>query len=108
MKISPIILSTLLTTMIMWLFALYEIGPLSGCEMGIMRLPFMLGIVPPITGVVCLPTFLVIMLCKKHGVGNPLAQAFIALLFQLPISFVIAALVTPIENGMMWRCVLGV
>jgi hypothetical protein len=107
MKISPIILSTLLTAVIMWFFALYEVGPLSGCQMGLMLLPFMLGIVPPITGVLSLPTYLILILFERKGLTNQLAQTFIALIFQLQLSFVIAALVTPIENDMMWRGVIG-
>ena len=108
MKISPIITSTLITAMALWFVALYDVLPLGGCSMGIMKLPFMLGIVPPITGVVTLPTFYILSVCEKKGISNKLAQTVMALLFHLPLSFAIAILVTPIEGGMMWRCMFGV
>ena len=107
MKISPIILSMLISILVLSLLALYETGPLTGCSMGIMKLPFILGIVPPVTGVVSLPTFFALSMCDKYGIRNKLAQTFVALLIHLPLSFTIAALVTPIEGGMMWRCVLS-
>ena len=107
MKISPIIASTLITVLALCFVALYEVWPLSGCSMGIMKLPFMLGIVPPITGVLTLPAYFVLFLCEKRGINNKLVQTFFALSIQLPLSALIAALVTPIDNGMMWQCIVG-
>ncbi|MEM8487229.1 MAG: hypothetical protein AAF564_16875 [Bacteroidota bacterium] len=107
MKVSPIIFSTLLTALILWFFAIFEVGPLTGCSMGIMRLPFMLGIVPPVTGVLSLPTYFALTLCDKYGIENQLAQAMVALLIQMPLAFVITALVTPLEDGQLWDCVVG-
>ena len=107
MKVSPIIFSTLLTTFILWVFAMFEIGPLSGCAMGIMRLPYMLGIVPPVTGVLSLPTYYVLTICENRGIENQLTQAFVAVVIQLPLSFIISALVTPLNEGLLWSCVVG-
>ena len=105
MKVSPIIFSTLLTALILWFFAMFEMGPFSGCEMGIMRFPFMLGIVPPVTGVLSLPTYYALILCEKQGINNQLAQALVALIIQLPLAFVITTLVTPLNDGQLWDCV---
>ena len=107
MKVSPIIFSTLLTAVILWFFALFEVGPLSGCAMGIMRLPFMLGIVPPVTGVLSLPTYYALTLCEKQGIDNQLLQALVALIIQMPLAFLITTLVTPLEDGRLWDCVVN-
>lgn len=107
MRVSPIIFSTLLTAMVLWFFAIFEVGPLAGCSMGLMRLPFMLGIVPPVTGVLSLPTYYVLTLCEKYGIENQLLQAFVALFIQLPLAFTITTLVTPLEEGLLWDCVMG-
>jgi hypothetical protein len=107
MKISPLIASTLLSLGVIWIFALYQTGPLQGCEMGIMRFPYILGIVPPVAGVLTLPIFFVMNLCERWGVENEVARTAIALVIQLPATFLISALVTPIDDGMMWRCVFG-
>ena len=106
MKVSPIIFSTLLTALILWFIAMFEVGPLAGCSMGLMRFPFMLGIVPPVTGVLSLPTFYVLTLCAKQGIRNQLIQAFVALSIQLPLAFLITTLVTPLEDGRLWTCVM--
>ncbi len=107
MKVSPIIFSTLLTALILWVFAMFEVGPLTGCSMGIMRIPFMLGIVPPVTGVLSLPTYYALTICEKQGIDNQLVQAFVALIIQMPLAFVITTLVTPLENGLLWDCVIN-
>ena len=93
--------------MALWLVALYEFVPMSNCSMGMMKLPFMLGIVPPITGVLTLPTFFLLAFFETKNLSNKLVQTLLALVIQLPLSFVIAALVTPIDGGMMWECMLG-
>ncbi|MEZ4703137.1 MAG: hypothetical protein R2834_22610 [Rhodothermales bacterium] len=107
MKISPIITSTLLTLVVIWFLALYGGGPLSDCKMGIMRFPYILGIVPPIAGVLTLPIFFVMSLCDRFGIHNAVGRTAIALVLQLPITFLISVLVTPIDDGMMWRCVFN-
>ncbi len=93
--------------MILWFFAIFEVGPLAGCSMGIMRLPFMLGIVPPVTGVLSLPTYYALTICEKHGIENQLVQAFVSLVIQMPLAFLITALVTPLEDGQLWDCIVN-
>ena len=107
MKISPIITSTLITAIALWFVALYDVWPIADCSMGMMKLPFMLGMVPPITGVLSLPTFLMLSWCEKNGISNKLLQTGMALLVQMPLSFIVAALVTPIEGGTIWHCMFG-
>lgn len=75
--------------------------------MGLMRLPFMLGIVPPVTGVLSLPTFYALSICEKQGIDNQLVQALVALVIQMPLAFVITALVTPLGDGQLWDCVVA-
>ncbi len=107
MKISPIITSTLLSLVVIWLCALYEVGPLQSCAMGIMRFPYILGVVPPIAGVLTLPIFFLMNLCDRLGIRNNMFRTAIALVIQLPLTFLISAFVTPIDDGMMWRCVFN-
>ena len=75
--------------------------------MGIMRLPFMLGIVPPVTGVLSLPTYYALTICEKQGINNQLIQALVAFLIQMPLALVITAFVTPLEEGRLWDCVVN-
>lgn len=105
MKISPIITSTLITLGVIWFLALSGMGPMQACEMGIMRFPYVLGVVPPIAGVLTLPIFYVMSRLDKRQFHNNLARTAIALVLQLPATFLISILVTPIDDGMMWRCV---
>lgn len=107
MKISPIITSTLICAFVLWVFALYEMGPFSGCSMGIMRLPFIFGIVPPVTGVLSLPAYLVMIISERRGITNKLVQTFIGVLVQLPLSFFTAVFVTPLETQPLWECIFG-
>ncbi len=107
MKISPIITSTLISALVLWILALYETGPFAGCSMGIMRLPFMLGIVPPVTGVSSLPAYLVMALSAKRGITNKLLQTLIGVSIQLPLAFVASIFVTPLENELLWRCIFN-
>ncbi len=67
----------------------------------------MLGIVPPVTGVLSLPTYYALTVCEKQGIRNQLLQALVAILIQLPLAFIITTLVTPLENGQLWTCVMG-
>ena len=75
--------------------------------MGIMRLPFMLGIVPPVTGVLSLPAYLVMTLLEKRGLNNELVQTLIGVTVQLPLSFLTAVLVTPLDDKLLWQCIIG-
>ncbi|MBX2820705.1 MAG: hypothetical protein KTR29_13520 [Rhodothermaceae bacterium] len=107
MKISPIITSTLISAFVLWIFALYEIGPFSGCSMGIMRLPFILGIVPPVTGVLSLPAYIIMIVSERRGIKNKLLQTLMGVLVQLPLSFIITVFVTPLEEQPLWECIFG-
>ena len=107
MKISPIITSTLICAMVLWIMALYETGPFNGCSMGIMRLPFMLGIVPPVTGVLSLPAYMAMTLSEKRGLKNELLQTLVGVVIQLPLSFLAAIFVTPLEDRLLWECIFA-
>ena len=100
-------MSTLISAFVLWIFALYEFGPFAGCPMGIMRLPFILGIVPPVTGVFSLMAYLIMILSERRGIKNKLLQTFMGVLVQLPLSFIVAVFVTPLEQQPLWECIFG-
>ena len=92
---------------LMWYWAWYGAGPLDGCDLGLMLWPYMLGIVPPVAGVLAIPAHFLMLLLGRQGLKNWFIKTCLALLLQLPLLLLVAISVTPLETGSMWSCAFG-